>query len=288
MENIQSATWADSLMFTSFGVRIGVRVNQHALGKELQALMPPGAEASTSSAADKLYSIVINPAGEPHRDAALSSLYEDSQAVAENCDPALVFKFLETRIRRTIAEQAPERVFIHAGVVEYRARAIVIPGPSLSGKSTLVSELIRRGATYYSDECAVLDEYGRVHPFAKPLSLRHPGSFDAVAYDVEAFGAAIGVKSVPIGMVVATHYCAGASWRPRRLSAGHGALELLAHCIAARREPRRVMATLKAALANAHILKGARGEASELAQLLLDRAANLSTSTDARPAKINR
>jgi hypothetical protein len=34
---------------------------------------------------------------------------------------------------------------------------------SYSGKTTLVSELIRAGATYYSDEYAVIDERGRVH-----------------------------------------------------------------------------------------------------------------------------
>ena len=39
-----------------------------------------------------------------------------------------------------------------------RGRAIVIPGRTFSGKSTLVAELVRAGATYYSDEYAVEDE----------------------------------------------------------------------------------------------------------------------------------
>jgi hypothetical protein len=31
-----------------------------------------------------------------------------------------------------------------------------------------VAELVRAGATYYSDEFAVLDSRGRVHPFPRP------------------------------------------------------------------------------------------------------------------------
>ena len=35
-----------------------------------------------------------------------------------------------------------------------------------------MAELLRAGAVYYSDEYAVVDPWGRVHPFAKPLSIR--------------------------------------------------------------------------------------------------------------------
>ena len=55
----------------------------------------------------------------------------------------------------------------HAGVVGWRGRAIVIPGRSHAGKSTLVAELVRRGAVYYCDEFAVLHETGRVHPYRR-------------------------------------------------------------------------------------------------------------------------
>jgi len=165
---------------------------------------------------------------------------------------------------------APRRVFVHAGVIEHGGRAIVIPGPSMSGKSTLVSELIKLGASYYSDEYAVLDEKGMVSPFAKPLSLRAPGTYASTDYTVEQFGATAGVKPVPVGLVAITHYAAGAKWRPRRLSAGNGALALLAHSIAARRHPERVLSTLNRALADAEIVKGPRGEASEVAHQMLE------------------
>jgi hypothetical protein len=166
---------------------------------------------------------------------------------------------------------APRRVFVHAGVVAHRGRAIVIPGRTMSGKSTLVAELIKRGATYFSDEYAVLDEKGWVHPFAKPVSLREAGpAYDAIDYAAGHFGAPTGVAAVPIGLVVITRYVAGAKWQPRTVTHGQGALAMLSHCIAARHQPGRVMATLRRALAEAAMHKGVRGEAAELAEHLLE------------------
>ena len=51
-----------------------------------------------------------------------------------------------------------------AGVVGWENRAIVMPGASFAGKTTLVRAWLEAGATYYSDEFAVLDRAGRVHP----------------------------------------------------------------------------------------------------------------------------
>ncbi len=280
MENLDRAGWADALMFISFGVRIGIRVSQPKFADpkftdSLERVLPPGYKATRSTAVHRMYSLVVGEPDyerEPHR---LNVLYDGAERLIRKRELAPVLKVLETEIRHRVAEMAPRRVFVHAGVVEYRGRALVIPGTSMSGKSTLVSELIRHGATYYSDEYAVLDDKGMVYPFAKPLSIRRPGSFDAIDYDVEHFGATTGEKSVPIGLVIVTRYAAtrdgvGSGWRPRKLTSGQGALALLAHCIAARREPQRVMTTLRNALAKALILKGTRGEASELAPQLLE------------------
>lgn len=48
----------------------------------------------------------------------------------------------------------------------------MVPGRTLSGKSSLVLALVKAGADYYSDEYAVFDGSGRVHPYSKPLSRR--------------------------------------------------------------------------------------------------------------------
>ena len=49
-----------------------------------------------------------------------------------------------------------------------------MPGLSFSGNMTLVRAVVEAGAVYYSDEHAMLDEVGRVHPYARPLPFRPP------------------------------------------------------------------------------------------------------------------
>ena len=67
------------------------------------------------------------------------------------------------------AYRAQDCLFVHAGVVGWQGKAILIPGRSFSGKTTLVKALIEAGATYYSDEFAILDRQGLVHPYPLPL-----------------------------------------------------------------------------------------------------------------------
>src|SRR5439155_23144995 len=76
-----------------------------------------------------------------------------------------VFEWLSRDIDHAVARRSPQMLFVHACVVGWRGVAIVIPGRRSIGKSTLVAELVRRGAVYYSDAFAVLDETGRVHPY---------------------------------------------------------------------------------------------------------------------------
>src|SRR5215467_11335845 len=79
---------------------------------------------------------------------------------------------LRSHLRHLVAEHATDRIFVHAAVVAWDGKVIVLPGRSRSGKSTLARELIRAGAVYFSDEYAAFDDDGMVHPFAQPLMLR--------------------------------------------------------------------------------------------------------------------
>ncbi len=87
----------------------------------------------------------------------------------------------------------------------------------------------------------------------------------------EALGGTTGVRPLPVGLVVATSYREDARWRPRPLSPGRAVMELLAHTVSARRDPERAFATLRSATAVAMVIKGARGEADEIAEVLLGR-----------------
>ena len=108
-----------------------------------------------------------------------------------------------------------------------------MPGLSFSGKTTLVRALVEAGAVYYSDEFAMLDEAGRVHPYARQLSFRPPDG-RPVDLRAEELGGVAGTEPLPVGMVIVTRYRPGGVWQPRQLSAGAGALAMLEHTIPSR------------------------------------------------------
>ena len=168
-----------------------------------------------------------------------------------------------------VAERAPDYLFVHAGVVGWEGRAIVMPGASFAGKTTLVQAWLEAGATYYSDEFAVLDRAGRVHPFARPLAIRDGSTALTRLVPVAALGAETGTTPLPIGLVLVTSYRAGARWRPRRLTAAPTLLALMRHTVAARGNPKHSMPILKQAVSDGITLAGRRGEARPLVSAVL-------------------
>jgi hypothetical protein len=159
---------------------------------------------------------------------------------------------------------------VHAGVVGWNGQAIVIPGRSYSGKSSLVTALVKAGATYYSDEFAVLDERGRVHPYAVPLAIRpDQNGAPPIKRRVEEIGGVAGARPMPVGLVLITRYVSGTRFRPRPVSAGRAVLELLGNTLPARRRPERVLDALTQVVSRALVLRGTRGEAEETAPQIL-------------------
>jgi hypothetical protein len=282
MDGLDRLGWAAGVAFEAHGVRVGVRVTDAASMDLVRAALPPDWRPGRGARVDHLFSLVVggsvSPRGSVRR---LHVLYGGSERLARDRHQAPVLEALETELRRTVAEFAPARVFVHAGVVGWRGRAIVLPGRTFTGKSTLVAELVRAGATYYSDEYAPIDGRGRVHPFAKPLSLRE-GFGRGAEVPPEALGGPTGDHPIPIGAIVLARYERGRTWRPRRRSAGEGALALVSNAIAARNDPGRTMAAVGRATHGALVLNGTRGEAGEAARAILRVAGASSGDTMAR------
>lgn len=257
MEKIDRLGWAAALAVVSYGVSIGLRTDEPEALDRLVRLLPPGWRPATSPQVERLYSLRVgNGPGQGIR--RFSILYRDEMRIARSLEQTAVLNVLESEIQLYLAERTRGRIFVHAGVVGWRGRAVVIPGRSMSGKSTLVAALVRAGATYYSDEYAVLDARGRVHAHQTPLSLRDGSAAAPPGAPNDD------TDPLPVGLVVITRYRAGARWRPRRLSPGRAGIELLAHTVAARRRPEGALSTLARTLSGARVLKGVRGEASEL------------------------
>ena len=195
-------------------------------------------------------------------------VYAGTDLIAEVCGLIDVGPALAAHAEFFVAERAPDHLFVHAGVVGWEGRAIVMPGASFAGKTTLVQAWLERGATYYSDEFAVLDRAGRVHPFARPLAIRD-GSTATRRVPVAALGAEAGTTPLPIGLILVTSYRAGARWRPRRLTPAPTLLALMRHTVAARGNPEHSMPILKQALSGGIALAGLRGEARPLISAVL-------------------
>lgn len=271
MQKIDRLGWSGGFAFKSYGVRVGVRATEPAVLRRLAELLPPGSKPIDSVIVDQLYSVVSGGLGSSNRIRRYNIAYWGAQRLARSLDLETVLDAFESNLQITVAEWSPLRVFVHAGVVEWKGKAIVIPGLSFSGKTTLVKHLVQAGAKYYSDEYAVLDGRGWVHPYPRPLGVRTQDSGRTERIYVEDLGGATGSRPLPVNLIVSTTFKAGALWRPRKLSAGKGVLELLSHTVSARRRPALALSTLPKVVANATVLKGVRGEAGETADAILER-----------------
>lgn len=191
----------------------------------------------------------------------------DLLAEADGLDDALIL--LGGHMMIHVAEHAPEYVFLHAGVVAWEDRALLLPGVSHAGKSTLVAELVRSGATYYSDEFALLDLDGRVHPFTRDIRMRQPGAPDQVPLPLKQLDGRAGTGPLPVSMVVFAEFAENAQWAPEAVTPGRAVLEMLLHSTPVQRTPDRTLSTLTAMVRGARVWKSQRGEAAVAARSLL-------------------
>ena len=273
-DEIGSQVWLESMCLTSYGVRVGVRMNRQGALAQILPYLPPGWKYSRSRKVDRWYSFVIADEGQRGKRRRPNLVFADDNRIARVPKLEQAVDAFESDLQLFVAETAPRRVFVHAGVVSLRGKAIIIPGRSFSGKTSLVAALVKAGATYYSDEYAVLDERGLVHHYARPLSIRENGHLQKPKkYQVETLGGRSGAKPLPVGMVVVSKYKPGAKWRPRGLSEGEGALELMANTVSARRQPEAMLEAIRRVVALAPVLKGDRGEARQVVDFIFERFA---------------
>jgi hypothetical protein len=271
MQKVDRLGWVAGFALKSYGVRIGVRSNDASALDRVCEYLPYGWQDSTAPLVDRVYSILVGGAEPRANGRRFSLLYGDHERIARSTNLDDVFERLEADLRLFVGEFARHRVFVHAGVVGWKGNAIVIPGRSYSGKSTLVAALVRAGATYYSDEYAVFDAKGLVHPFSKPLEIRAEGEFKQSRISVGELGGKAGTKPLPVGIVLMTRYKSGAKWRPRKLTPGKGVREMLFNTVSARRSPEKALSTLRHVTKQAEVLKGMRGDTTAIVDSLLRR-----------------
>jgi hypothetical protein len=107
--------------------------------------------------------------------------YVDGQLTRRVGTPLALVDELLWHVNREAIVTPDPRIAIHASVAVWDRRGMMFPAPANSGKTTLVSALLTRGATYVTDEAALLDPSSpRIHPYPKPMWMA-PAGVRAVA-----------------------------------------------------------------------------------------------------------
>ncbi|MGH2927423.1 MAG: hypothetical protein ACRDL8_04415 [Solirubrobacteraceae bacterium] len=247
-----------------FGVGVTLAASDHKLMDMLSAWLPPGWREGQSGV--NPISLTVVRSGPEEYQVARAGETVGAWPLED------AIRTFEVSLRNHIATSAPAHIFIHAGTVARNGRAIVIPGPSFSGKTTLVTALVQAGAMYYSDEYAVLDADGLVYPYPKPISIR-TGAPDRRRsnHRASSLGGTVGTGPAPIGLVVCTQYRTAARWEPQQLTPAQAALELLKCSFQGENRAREALATLGKAVTGVAALKGDRGDAATVVPDLLAR-----------------
>ena len=221
----------------------------------------------------------------------------DGTLVHEAIDPrALVDGLLHHAHGAGVASLPPDRVPIHAGAIVTNVGAVLLPGASGAGKTSLVAALARAGHAYATDETAIIDvETGRLRPYPRALRFKPGGlqhAFPDLAADPglgvdptrtahvlpEELGPSIAVMetgSHRVRLVVFPRRGRGGA-RAEQLTPGTALAELTRHCFDFRSHGDRWLPVL------AQVLRGAEALRLEFAEVA-DAVAAVNELLEKRP-----
>jgi len=248
------------LVLRAYGRAVGVDAPADAL-TILRDRLPP-TYTPVDAAAEREWRL--------QREASGMWMAYDDDGLGGGADLADGVELLLSSLELWVAEHARDRIFVHAGCAVHDGRAIVAPGRTMSGKSSLTAALVRAGAAYFSDEFAVLDRRGRVHPYPRPLSIRPYDGSARHRLRVDDLGGSVGSGGAPVGLVAHLRFDAAAGWNVDQLTPGRAALALIDNTVAARSRPRAMLTAVGQATSSARAVAGTRGDADEAAARLLE------------------
>ncbi len=262
---LDRTAWRAGAAFQSHGASLGVRVSDPAIWPQVAALLPPRSLAAETPEVETLFSLkVAGPAPRPGV-RPYHLLYRGIEQIARTRDFGDVLAVLESHLHTQTAEAATDALFVHAGAAAWQGQAILVPGRSFSGKTSLVAALVRAGAEYLSDEYAVLGGDGRVSAYPKPLSFRDPAGQPLEKRTIESLGGRTAPGPLPVGLILDTRFVPGARWRPRPVSRGAAVWTLLDNTVQVRRRPGQALEILGRTVSGADAVKSRRGEADAAA-----------------------
>ncbi len=191
-----------------------------------------------------------------------SRLIVNDVVIASADQPTALLRQLIDWLDRTLVQRLSGLHAVHAGAVLMGGKALVLPGASHSGKSSLVAELLRRGAVCLSDEYALIDAEGLVHAYPRTLLLRD-GAVAQIPVAPRELDATVATTPTRVGWILALRYDRAACWSIQPEPQSASLLTLLQntpHVLAERPE---MVSAFQKAVAGAACYSGSRAEAAD-------------------------
>ncbi len=198
----------------------------------------------------------------------------DGSVIAANEELPYTFTLVQQAADDATIRYLRDKAVIHAGTVVYNDKAIVVSGKSGSGKSRLVQEILRRGAEYSSDEYAILDPQGYVHPYPRALMIRKDSDQQYPVLPSELH-AKVRAQPAPAALFLFLRFepdAAGLDVQP--LERSEFLIRLLQSTPQVIADRPDVLAPVLAAAARAKSYTGVRGEVSRAVEEILQLAAD--------------
>jgi hypothetical protein len=276
-KKLDKVQWKERISFTSFGVKITVLFDCEEIVSQITPYLPPFAIITDPhEISDFTYSVIV-----ARETGKFNFIYRNGEQISkwkergkQVLERKHIFTTLEVYFQTATANFAVNQgVFIHAGAVAWKDKGIIIPANSYDGKTTLTAEFARLGATYFSDEYAIINHEGKLLPYPKTLSIRKPDEYEQTEKSIEELGGkgANISDSVPVKLILLAKFRKNNKvWKPKQLTQADGVMELLKHTFPVRTFPEIVLKNLHNLTKNAIVLKGNRGEAKEFAKQIIN------------------
>lgn len=157
----------------------------------------------------------IRPSANHGREDRSYRIYEDESLILETSDMTQLWDGLEWTIMTRILQNTRECIQLHASGIDAGGNALLLVGPSGSGKSSLALSLLRKGWKCLSDEVILLNpENNRVMPLPRSFRIdsRTLGLFPELADKLsgDAYTGGSGKARVDPALV-REHWVAGSS-----------------------------------------------------------------------------
>lgn len=251
--------------FRGYGSSFSVEFDA-SIESEVLAAVPPGFEAIDDAAGDSYQ--VLAASSRDRWD-----LFRNGQAVVVDQPMTTAAAFFGGAVSWTLARVGDLHCYLHAGAVSIGDAALVLPAKSNHGKTTLTAALLRRGTAYLSDEYALIDDRGLVHPF--PRDLRFDTEQGVRTAHPSALGAMVSEPVRPRLIVLVAYDPEGLVSLGPWLSPAEALVALIDHTPSMLGAPEVSLRRLARLAEHSVTIRATRGDADEFAELLLEQLDDL-------------